>query len=269
LKDEYVAQVGDAVADHGHGDGEPVELELEDIVPASIAAAAVVRYIGEFTGDEGEADLQSIEGQINESTRNGHSVFKSSKAAVEADGRALSLTKIGFARSVVEVLQVFANEPVADGDNQTDLNTFEVRVRRLFSQLNRRRRKAERELADERVSHRIERAKQAFLRDHQVSATREEAEVLLQDMEEALDENSPESDPVRLEIQRVRREYKLEVDLTKQLDDFDAFKSALEKIQYAPRNATQEKDEGDYDDHTVSGDMAGQNDQIAMQESEN
>jgi hypothetical protein len=99
---------------------------------------------------------------------------------------------------------------------------------------------AERELLGERVSYRVERAKESFLRDHPKGAKREEAALLLEDLNAALDDSS-QSDQAKLEINGLRRDFSLETDVTKPIEDYGKFRETLERVKYAGRLAAQEK----------------------------
>ena len=102
-------------------------------------------------------------------------------------------------------------------------------------------RDAERELTTERVSRRVERAKQSFFQDHPDGARREHAFVLFEEIEASLD-GSQESDHIRAELSGLRRDFKVEDDVTEPIPDYDRFLERLEKLTYAGRLATQESE---------------------------
>ena len=93
----------------------------------------------------------------------------------------------------------------------------------------------------QRVSRRVERAKQSFLQDHPVEARREHAFVLLEEIEASLD-GSQESDHIRAELSGLRRDFKVEDDVTESVPDYTQFRDRLEKLTYAGRLATQESE---------------------------
>ena len=93
-------------------------------------------------------------------------------------------------------------------------------------------------MTTDRVSDLINRAKDTFLQDHAVSAKAEEVLVLLESMESVLD-NSSEADQVRVELHRLRRDYRIDEALTKPISDFETFVDELERVQYLGRLTSQ------------------------------
>ena len=94
------------------------------------------------------------------------------------------------------------------------------------------------ERTSERVSSRVNRAKEAFLNDRPSGARRENAVVILEETEHALD-NSEESDAIRAELQSLRRDFKLDEAPSDPIDDYKTFRDRLESVRYAGRLATQ------------------------------
>ena len=108
----------------------------------------------------------------------------------------------------------------------------------LFRRLASMQRVTEREMTTDRVSDLINRAKDTFLQDHAVTAKAEEVLVLLESMESVLD-NSSEADQVRVELHRLRRDYRIDKALTKPISDFKKFVDELERVQYLGRLTSQ------------------------------
>lgn len=115
-------------------------------------------------------------------------------------------------------------------------------MRLLFRKLRRMQRDAERELSGDRVSRRVDRAKNSFLRDHPDEAKREQALVLLEEIEAALD-SSLESEAVVIGLQRLRRDFRLDVDVTEPIQDYAQFRNRLDSIKYLGRLVTQAPDD--------------------------
>jgi hypothetical protein len=99
-------------------------------------------------------------------------------------------------------------------------------------------RDAERELTADRVSARVNRAKNAFLQDRTDSAKREHAFVLFEEIERALD-NSAEADESRLELQALRRDFKIDEDPAEAIEEYGQFRERLEQMRYVARLSTQ------------------------------
>jgi energy-coupling factor transporter ATP-binding protein EcfA2 len=216
-------------------------VSIEDLVPLEIAIKAVQRYgreICDFDDDDAKKiDAKSITSSFDRSK----GIFPSFEAAFEAaHPNRPHLDKVGFARFVLEEVATM-RELASKGDQKAseNVNLFDINFKALFSRLNRMRRDAERESRGERVSNRVERAKRSFILDHAEVATREQAAILLEDIEAVLDKTL-ESDEIRNEVQRLRREFQLDVDLKERISDLAKFKQQLERLKYAGRLKTQD-----------------------------
>jgi hypothetical protein len=155
--------------------------------------------------------------------------------------RALHLDKVAFARYVLSEVNRLREDARRNSLPATELvEAFDKNFRALFSKLNAMRRDAEREARGERVSFRVDRAKRSFILDHPVKATKEQAVILLEEVEVVLDD-SHESDAIRTEIQALRRDFHFDIGLKEEIADFDGFKQRLERLKYAGRLATQEE----------------------------
>lgn len=75
---------------------------------------------------------------------------------------------------------------------------------------------------------------------HPVSAKREEAILLLEEIESALDDSS-EADTVRLELQKLKRDYDLSEPKPGLVERFVDFSHAVGCVRYAALNAVQEE----------------------------
>lgn len=226
LKPEYVLQVGDLPRP---GSQSPFR-ELEDLIPIGICAQAARHYFTEFCrGPDASAQKITPDALVAALNDGATSHFKAVEACVEKLGDGYHVDKIAFARTVLEVL------PHASSADRT---AIEANMKALFSELNDRRRKAERELTRESVSSRIDRAKKSFLDDHRVAVSRDRARELLDDMEAVLDD-SREADEVRGVLQTLRRDFLLTENLAQPVQDFDRFRAELDRVQYAGRLATQ------------------------------
>jgi hypothetical protein len=102
------------------------------------------------------------------------------------------------------------------------------------------RRQALREHNVERVSKRVKREKNSFLKDHPFEARRSDVLLLFEDICTVLKETS-ESDEIRFEIARLRREFKIDEDVTELVDEYEKFKQRLEHLTYVGVLSAQEK----------------------------
>ncbi|GAA2558183.1 hypothetical protein GCM10010423_70020 [Streptomyces levis] len=152
-------------------------------------------------------------------------------AARKLDG--FHLDKVGLARNILDVL-THEEDALADAIAILD-NNFRV----LFRELSSRQRKALREITTERTTSKIKRLRNSFLLDHPAGATREQATLLLEDIDASLD-NSVDADDLRSQLLTVRRTFALDEEPRDPIDDFAAFQEALQRLAYRPVNAAQE-----------------------------
>jgi hypothetical protein len=110
----------------------------------------------------------------------------------------------------------------------------------LLAKLAQLQRQAERDSTQERISQRIDRSIKAFLRDHTVLCRREDAMLLLEEIDAVLDE-SLEADQVRLQLQQLRREHDLTEPKPGMVEDLPKFTDGLQRVRYSAVNAVQEE----------------------------
>ena len=234
LETRNILQIGEIVDAKCPTESAPVE--TEDLIPLEICSRAVAHYLRDLdfvaTEDLGKVTTKLI----REFCVAGSPVFDAVSSVVAKEHVGIHLDKVGFARSVIAVISTRPtdNDKVLSGA----LSTFEKNMLLLFRRLASIQRVTEREMTTDRVSDLINRAKDTFLQDHAVSAKAEEVLVLLESMESFLD-NSSEADQVRVELHRLRRDYRIEEALTKPISDFEKFIGELERVQYLGRLTTQ------------------------------
>jgi hypothetical protein len=236
LDKQFILQIGDLASEPDLKiPTEKKLIEIEDLVPLGILAAAAKLYLGQVAGaTAGELtplNIAAIEAEwVGEKTA--FDALQAVLAKMPPSG--LRTDKVGLARSVLDVITSDTG-----GAEQAEIAQFEKNFRTLLHKLNQMQRTAIIELTSEKVSQRVERTKNSFVLDHPVTARREQALVLFEDIERALD-SSLEADHIRLSIEVLRRDYHLDDDVLKPIEPYAAFRDALEKIKYAGRLATQE-----------------------------
>lgn len=234
IDESLVLQVADLPDSNMSIDNAHGLIEIEDLIPGAVALAAARSYVGEFIGTEEAGKLDGL--------KTGDVEFKkgaSTHSAVEAAcasilGSDFHLDKVGFARAVVDV-----TSGPADGLAAEALDALERNFRTLFRRLSQLQRQATRELFAERTSSRIKRARDSFLLDHPDRARREEANVLFEEIETALD-TSLDAEELRLAIRRIQADFGLEHDVAHDIEDFDGFKAALLTLAYQEQRSAQE-----------------------------
>jgi hypothetical protein len=216
-------------------------VSIDDLVPLEIAVRAARRY-GRDICDFDEDDCAKVNaGAIRSTYRAQDGLYPALAGTFSAaHPNQPHLDKVGFARFVLdEVVSLRGLAGQGDDEAGRAVDSFDRTFKALFSRLNQMRRDAERESRGERVSSRVERAKRSFILDHPTSATREHAAILLEDIEAVLDKTL-ESDEIRNEVQRLRRDFQLDVDPKEPVADLEAFKQQLERLKDAGRLASQE-----------------------------
>ncbi|MBM2715115.1 AAA family ATPase [Mesorhizobium caraganae] len=203
--------------------GQDVEgiAEIEDLVPASLAAAAanvclqeLALYRAGRTTAISAADLE-CGAQVG-------GLFKRLEAVlVEKDTR---IEKLPFARAVVRLCEERTAEHCAD------IDLYLERMRRVFVDLNRLRRRAEGEAGRDRLSHLVDREQQLFVRDHPRTATREEVSNLLEKVEALLD-GSVEADAIQRSMQQIRRDHRLDDEPSHPVADMEKLVLALAALK--------------------------------------
>ena len=159
----------------------------------------------------------------------------------------LKVNKVGFARNVIQVVHEWSREEDLTEERNNALRTFENNCRVLFKKLNIMQRRAQQKLTTERLSQKIERLKKDFNARHPISARREDGIVLMDEIEGVLEANKDnesikEVEAIKSAIQNLRRDYKLDIDMSKSIDDYIGFQSGLERIKYAGLLASQEEE---------------------------
>lgn len=241
LNPAYILQVGDLSSGE---DGvvtatgrDPIE--TEDLIPLSICVEATKEYMTDVCGAEDEIVAKVTEDTIKAHFSDGVPVFKAIQKYLESLSPAFHIEKIGFARAVNTTITKLDADKDTKGGPHSDVSTFQQNMKVLFRRLAQMQRDALRELASERVSQRLDRAKRSFVQDHPDSAKREDAFVLFEEISAALDDTS-ESDHIRLEMQSLRRDFRIDDDLTAAIEDYPNFVERLQGLKYAARLATQD-----------------------------
>jgi energy-coupling factor transporter ATP-binding protein EcfA2 len=240
LAPQYIVQIGDWAAGDGgklNASGGVVVRELEDLIPLPIAVAAARNYARAVLelSEEDLAQLRPGDIAAQLALHDG-SLWEAVAAAFAARlGDGAHIEKVGFAKEVVAVVAASrGRSPRPDG-----INAIEHNFGRLLAELARRLRQAAQEEESRRLSNRLRRTIDGFLDDHLTGTTREFGRLLLENVDGALDDTEG-SDRTRLEVQRLRREFKLDEDLTEPIERFDEFRERVAALRYQERLAHQE-----------------------------
>lgn len=99
-------------------------------------------------------------------------------------------------------------------------------------------REARRTEQERRWSNRVSRTIDAFLKDYPTTTKRERGKILTEEIEASLD-NSLEGDHVRMRILELRRDFKLDRDLTEPIERYEEFRDRVVSLRYGERFAKQ------------------------------
>jgi predicted ATPase len=237
IKPEYVLMTSSLQAEVKLPDGKQL-VETEDFIPPAIVAIAVQRYLETVCGtspiDSGKVTAATlIAAWTGEKT-----LYDAIGEVVQREfGADAHIDKVGLARAVVEVVQLHhakKDYPISEAD----LGAFQQNFKVLLARLAHLQRQAERDSMQERISQRIDRSIKAFLRDHTVSSRREDAMLLLEEIDAVLDE-SLEADQVRMQLQQLRRQHDLTEPKPGLVEDLPKFTDGLRRVRYSAVNAVQ------------------------------
>lgn len=247
IKEQFILQLGDLkevfslVAYNA-----TVKLEIEDIIPLPICIQATKLYLQEFLQvDETEVSFLT-EGLIL-SKINDRTILDAIQESVsDVFYKELEVSKAGFARNVIQVVNEWSQRGDLDENQSKALEIFGENFKILFKKLNLMQRTAQKRLIKEMLSQKIERLKKSFIVLHPVSAKREDGVILLDEIEDLLKSNIENESPQEIEaiqnaVQNLRRDYKLDVEMNKTIDDYTGFQMGLERIKYAGLLASQEE----------------------------
>lgn len=227
----FILQLGDLSADRVTSTNPAGLTAIEDLVPLSVGIAAVKSYANEFLDPQQAQKLRVLSAKdvTFDNCTGTHDALERAAAALVEE---FHLDKVGFARSVLDVAR-------GEGAPAEAAATMDTNFRALFRELRQLQRRALREITTEKTAAKIKRLKRSFLLDHPAWATREDATLLLDDIETGLD-NSIDAEDLKGQIRAVRRDFTLDDEPTEQIADFPGFRSALDKLAYREVNEVQE-----------------------------
>ncbi|WP_223265540.1 hypothetical protein [Nostoc sp. 'Peltigera membranacea cyanobiont' 210A] len=248
LKEQFILQLTDLKEEFSLvTDPLTVKIEIEDIIPLSICIQATKFYLKEFLQLDETEFCFLTEDLVLKKIANQTILDAIQASLLEFPDKDLQINKVGFARNVIQVVNEWKQKRDSLDKHQSDaLQVFEKNFRVLFKKLNIMQRRAQQRLTDERLSQKIERLKKDFIALHPISARREDGVILLDEIEVILENNIDneaikEIEAIKNALQNLRRDYKLEIDMSKTIDDYIGFQKGLEIIKYAGLLASQEE----------------------------
>lgn len=237
IKPEAVLMLADLQPEMNLPEGRSL-IETEDLIPPGLAALAVQRFLQKVCG-VAVADSEKVTAEaITAEWVDGRQHYDAINSVVGLlIGSDFHIDKMGLAREVVELVHqnhVSTSPMIAPDDVTVFQKNFGILIRKLAEM----QRKAERETSQERISRKIDRVIKSFRSDHPLSSKREEAILLLEEIESTLDDSN-EADEVRLALQKLKRDYDLTEPKPGVVEKFVEFSNALGCVRYSARNAVQ------------------------------
>lgn len=248
LKEQFILLLADLKEEFSLISDNVIEkLEIEDIIPLEICIQATKLYLQEFLQLQ-EQDISFLTANLILDKVTEKTVLDAIQESLsEFPEKELKINKVGFARNVIQVVNEWSQKRDSLDQRQLEaLKHFEQNFRVLCKKLNTMQRRAQQKLTDERLSQKIERLKKNFIALHPISARREDGIVLVDEIEGILESNKEnesiqEIEAIKNSLQNLRRDYKLDIEMNKAIDDYEGFKKGLERIKYAGLLASQEK----------------------------
>jgi predicted ATPase len=245
LKEEFVLQVGDLA---NLGVWFPEKLlnpELEDLIPAPICVMAARNYAADVYGIN-ERDLQDItETYIHEVIESGATIFNAVYECVKQCSKdQYRLDKIGFARSVIDVVNKLRNSHSEEIKYTQALEVFDSNFKILFRELDKMKSLAELERTKKKAAQKVKELANAFFTNHPKAANREDAVEFLEKLEALLvQDDSFDSDEIRKGISSICKDYKLHTNLSERVENYEYFKQEVQSLQFSGKRATQKLEE--------------------------
>jgi hypothetical protein len=206
--------------------GWPDSPVTEDLVPVPLAHRAVEHVIDDVTkfreGDPPNITLEAIEAEV---AKGGDLVKAINREVSRHGGR---IDKLAFAKAVIEVCRE------DEAAMRPQIVIFLDRMRVVFRAVNDAVRRATDDASNRKLETTVAERVGLFTIDHPTYASREQAGILLRQIEMQLD-GSVEADAIRNAIVPLRRDHLLNEDPAAGVPDYPAFMQSLEGLKHAYR----------------------------------
>jgi predicted ATPase len=209
-------------------------VELEDLIPPRLALAAAYLYASSLMPETAPKIAALTEETLLGEWTGSRTLMDALLAAGNAVEESCKFDKVGFARSVIEVIERLGREEVVASASMADVEVFLRNMDALCKRLRRMQREAEMELFAERVFDRVGRTVDGFLADHPHGIARDELAFFVEDLRRVLDD-SEESDRLRVALNSLEREHDLKSDSEEPLREIEKLKAKLSSLRYDGR----------------------------------
>ncbi|MFD3438805.1 AAA family ATPase [Streptomyces sp. NPDC058685] len=210
--------------------------EIEDLLSLPLAVKAAQNYAvrvlqisrkdaASFTAEDVSEKLPEHEGSLFDALKN---------AFTQRLGSEFHIEKVGFAKEVIAVLA----DSRSNSDSARVCTDFEGNIAALLSEIAKLLRQAARDEQDRRLNNRLDRTIAGFLADHSSPTTRERGRLLIEEIQASV-HDSEEGDRIRLQTERIRRDFDLDENLGDPIERFDDFREKVAALRYEERFAKQ------------------------------
>lgn len=234
----YIVQIGKWAADQQLAIVDNVTpKELEDLLSLPVTVAAARNYAVNVIGFSREEAGALVEQDVTAVLKKQPGpLFDALEIAfTKRLGPGVHIEKVGFAKEVVATLvrsRELSTQP--PGYREVERN-----IGLLLADIARKMRRASQEEYDRRLNNRLNRTIAGFLSDYPSTTTRERGRLLVEDIQASID-NTEEGDRVKLQLEKLRRDFELDENLKDPIDRFDEFRERVQALQYQERFAKQE-----------------------------
>lgn len=215
-----LAQLGEGT------EGWPASPVIEDLVPLPLVHRTVAAVIEEVTKfREGEPPTIALEALEAELAKGGPTLTAVNREVARHGGR---IDKIAFAKALIDVCR-------APGEAMAPhVDVFLARMRTIFGAVNDAVRRATDDAANRKLEAVVEDRVGLFRVDNPNSATREQAVIVLRQVEAQLDD-SPEAEAIRAAMVPLHRIHRLNEEPAEPVPDYEGFLEGLAGLKHAWR----------------------------------
>lgn len=247
LKQRYVLQIGDLRVLGVNLPEKLKEPQIEDLIPLRIGILAAHKYVKVIWG-MAEQDIKDIkEEDIQKKLNEGMTMFKAVYSCVEAASKdKRQLSKLPFARSVIEVVQALhkkncTDQKHLDPKDLEALNQFNNNFKILFRELDKRIGEAELERTREKASEKILVLQESFFNNHPNGANKEDAVGFLHKLNVLLrGDTNFEAEPITKAIEKIQQDHKLDTNLTERIEKYQDFQRDIKALYYQGQKKAEE-----------------------------
>ncbi len=209
--------------------------ELEDMIPLTIAVKSAKFWLVNYGGLNQSIANKLTENLVSQQMNQNLTLFKSIQTCIKIITHdQIIIDRLGFNRSVVDLIN---QQTEVKSSNKTKifslkLKELEHNFKILFSEINQKKRDAQNLNQQEKLTQKISRIKQSFIKDYPLTATKEAGLILLENIEKVLETNNKET-KIKSMIEHLKKQYQLNQNLTQLIQNYEQFKEDLNKIKYA------------------------------------